>query len=88
MIFIRIYDPSFFASCKSYDFIVYFIGVIIKSVLDGSSLHQKNEIATPILPDSVLITQYKEVIREQSSQIQKLNQLTESLVKEKNELEV
>ena len=86
MIFIRIYDPPPFASYKSYDFIVYFTGVIIKSVLDGSSLHQKNEIA--ILPDSVLITQYKEVIREQSSQIQKLNQLTESLVKEKNELEV
>lgn len=64
------------------------LGVIIKSVLDGSSLHQKNEIATPILPDSVLITHYKEVIREQSSQIQKLNQLTESLVKEKNDLEV
>lgn len=62
-------------------------GVIIKSVLDGSSLHNKNQITT-ILPDSVLETQYKEVIREQDSQIQKLNQLTESLIKEKHELEV
>ncbi|CAL7948117.1 unnamed protein product [Xylocopa violacea] len=62
-------------------------GVIIKSVLDGSSLHRRNQIATPILPDSVLVSEYKEVIREQNSQIQKLNQLTESLVKEKHELE-
>lgn len=67
---------------------VYFIGVIIKSVLDGSSLHHKNEITTPTLSDSVLVAQYKELIRDQDFQIQKLNQLTESLVKEKNELEV
>ncbi|XP_043577732.1 general vesicular transport factor p115 isoform X1 [Bombus pyrosoma] len=62
-------------------------GVIIKSVLDGSSLHHKNEITTPTLSDSVLVAQYKELIRDQDFQIQKLNQLTESLVKEKNELE-
>ncbi|OAD57049.1 hypothetical protein WN48_02849 [Eufriesea mexicana] len=63
-------------------------GVIIKSVLDGSSLHHKNQIATPMLPDSVLVAQYKEVIREQDCQIQKLNQFSESLVKEKHELEI
>lgn len=60
-------------------------GVIIKSVLDGTG-HQ-NQIATPILPESVLVAQYKDVIREQDTQIQKLNQLTESLLKEKHELE-
>lgn len=65
-----------------------FLGVIIKSVLDGSSLHNKNQITTPTLPDSILETQYKEVIREQDSQIQKLNQLVESLIKEKHEFEV
>ncbi|XP_076233251.1 general vesicular transport factor p115 isoform X2 [Calliopsis andreniformis] len=63
-------------------------GVITKSVLDASSLCYKNQIATPAPPDSVLVTQYKEVIRDQDLQIQKLNQITESLVKEKHELEV
>lgn len=62
-------------------------GIIMKSVLEGSNVHHKNQMTTSILPDSVLIAQYKEVIREQASQIQKLNQITESLMKEKHELE-
>ncbi|XP_012152213.1 general vesicular transport factor p115 isoform X2 [Megachile rotundata] len=62
-------------------------GIIMKSVLEGSNVHHKNQMATSIIPDSVLIAQYKEVIREQASQIQKLNQITESLMKEKHELE-
>nr|XP_034182659.1 general vesicular transport factor p115 isoform X2 [Osmia lignaria] len=62
-------------------------GIIMESVLEGSNTHQKNQITTSILPDSVLVAQYKEVIREQDSQIQKLNQVTESLMKEKHELE-
>ncbi|CAK9810574.1 General vesicular transport factor p115 [Anthophora plagiata] len=63
-------------------------GVITKLVPDGNSLqHNKNQIATPILPDSVLVSQYKEVIQKQELQIQKLGQITESLVKEKHELE-
>lgn len=68
---------------------MYFIGAIMKSIVEGSSLEQRRQIATPtILPDSVLIAQYKEVIREQDSQIKKLNQMTESHVKEKQELQV
>lgn len=67
---------------------MYFSGVIIESVLEGSNAHQKNQMTTSILSDSVLVAQYKEVIREQDSQIQKLNQVTESLMKEKHELEV
>ncbi|KOC65899.1 General vesicular transport factor p115 [Habropoda laboriosa] len=62
-------------------------GVITKLVPDGSSLHHKNQITTPILPDSVLVSQYEEVIRKQDLQIQKLSQIMESLVKEKHELE-
>lgn len=65
------------------------LGVITKSVLDASSSHYKHhQITTPTPPDIVLVTQYKEVIREQDLQIQKLNHITESLVKEKHELEV
>ncbi|XP_076627108.1 general vesicular transport factor p115 isoform X1 [Colletes latitarsis] len=63
-------------------------GVITKSVLDGSSSHHKSENSIPIPPDFVLVAQYKEVIREQDLQIQKLNQITALLVKEKHELEV
>lgn len=63
-------------------------GVITKSVLDENSLQHKSQITTSISPDSVLVAQYKEVIRQQDLQIQKLNQITESLVKEKHELEV
>ncbi|XP_031844161.1 general vesicular transport factor p115 isoform X2 [Nomia melanderi] len=62
-------------------------GIITKSVLDTSSLHHKNQITSAIPADSVLVAQYKEVIREQDLQIQKLNQITESLAKEKHELE-
>ena len=39
-------------------------------------------------PDSALVAQYKDLIREQDSQIQKLNQINETLSKEKQELEV
>ncbi|XP_054007785.1 general vesicular transport factor p115 isoform X1 [Hylaeus anthracinus] len=63
-------------------------GVITKSVLDGSSSHHKSQNSLPTPPDSVLVAQYKEVIREQDLQIEKLNQITELLVKEKHELEI
>ena len=63
-------------------------GMITKSVLDASSLHNENQTTTPTPPDSVLVAQYKEVIREQDIQIQKLNQVTESLAREKHELEL
>ncbi|XP_015429313.1 PREDICTED: general vesicular transport factor p115 [Dufourea novaeangliae] len=63
-------------------------GMITKSVVDTSSLHHRNQITTPLPPDSVLVAQYKEVIREQDLQIQKLNHITESLAKEKHELEL
>ncbi|XP_078045373.1 general vesicular transport factor p115 isoform X1 [Augochlora pura] len=62
-------------------------GIITKSVQDTTSLHHKNQITSPIPADSVLVAQYKEVIREQDTQIQKLNQMKDSLVKEKHELE-
>lgn len=40
------------------------------------------------LPDNKLISQYKDLIREQDIQIQKLNQVNDFLTKEKQELEV
>jgi len=40
------------------------------------------------LSDNTLVSQYKDLIREQDMQIQKLNQANDSLAKEKQELEV
>lgn len=40
------------------------------------------------LPDNTLISQYKDLIREQDIQIQRLNQANDFLIKEKQEFEV
>lgn len=40
------------------------------------------------LSDNTLVSQYKDLIREQDVQIQKLNQANDALLKEKQELEV
>jgi len=40
------------------------------------------------LSDNTLVLQYKDLIREQDVQIQKLNQANDALLKEKQELEV
>jgi len=67
----------------------FFLGVIIKSVIDANNEHQnKNQLSMISLSDNTLVLQYKDVIREQDMQIQKLNQANDSLTKEKQELEV
>jgi hypothetical protein len=66
-----------------------FSGIIIKSVIDANNEHQnKNQLSMMSLSDNTLVLQYKDLIREQDMQIQKLNQANDSLTKEKQELEV
>lgn len=66
-----------------------FLGIIIKSVIDANNEHQnKNQLSMMSLSDNSLVSQYKDLIREQDMQIQRLNQANESLAKEKQELEV
>ncbi|XP_077267281.1 general vesicular transport factor p115 [Temnothorax americanus] len=63
-------------------------GVIIKSVIDANNEHQnKNQLSVMNLPDNTLVSQYKDLIREQDTQIQRLNQANDFLTKEKQELE-
>ncbi|XP_039305505.1 general vesicular transport factor p115 isoform X1 [Solenopsis invicta] len=63
-------------------------GVIIKSVIDANNEHQnRNQLSVMNLPDSTLVSQYKDLIREQDTQIQRLNQANNLLTKEKQELE-
>ncbi|XP_020295207.1 general vesicular transport factor p115 [Pseudomyrmex gracilis] len=63
-------------------------GVIIKSVIDANNEHQnKNQLSMMSLSDNTLVSQYKDLIREQDMQIQRLTQANESLAKEKQELE-
>ncbi|KAL0127013.1 hypothetical protein PUN28_005389 [Cardiocondyla obscurior] len=63
-------------------------GVIIKSVIDVNNEHQnKNQLSVMNLPDNILVTQYKDLIRDQDTQIQKLNQANNCLTKEKQDLE-
>ncbi|KAJ8683674.1 hypothetical protein QAD02_019466 [Eretmocerus hayati] len=63
-------------------------GVVVKTILDCCSSDQNKEQANLFNPpDSALIAQYKELIREQDSQIQKLSKSNDSLSKEKQELE-
>ncbi|KAH0955835.1 hypothetical protein HN011_005197 [Eciton burchellii] len=64
-------------------------GIIIKSVIDANNEHQnKNQLSMMSLSDNTLVLQYKDLIREQDMQIQKLNQANDSLTKEKQELEI
>jgi len=66
-----------------------FSGIIIKSVIDANNEHQnKNQLSMMSLSDNTLVLQYKDLIREQDMQIQKLNQANDSLTKEKQEFEV
>ncbi|XP_024943329.1 general vesicular transport factor p115 isoform X2 [Cephus cinctus] len=63
-------------------------GIIVKSVLDGSSSHRNNDPISTLTPsESALVAQYKELIREQDVQIQSLNQVNVTLSKEKCDLE-
>ena len=48
----------------------------------------KNQLSVMNLPDNTLISQYKDLIREQDIQIQRLNQANDFLIKEKQEFEV
>ncbi|XP_018361248.1 PREDICTED: general vesicular transport factor p115 isoform X1 [Trachymyrmex cornetzi] len=61
-------------------------GVIIKSVIDANN-ENKNQLSVMNLPDNTLISQYKDLIREQDIQIQRLNQANDFLTKEKQEFE-
>lgn len=63
-------------------------GVVIKSVIDANNEHQnKNQLSMMSLSDSTLVSQYKDLIREQDIQIQRLNQANDIFTKEKQELE-
>ncbi|EFN89919.1 general vesicular transport factor p115 [Harpegnathos saltator] len=67
-------------------------GVVIKSVMDANSEHQnKNQLSMMSLSDSTLVSQYKDLIREQDTQIQQLkqqlNQTHDSFIKKNEELE-
>ncbi|EZA48848.1 hypothetical protein DMN91_004882 [Ooceraea biroi] len=63
-------------------------GTIIKSVIDANNEHQnRNQLSMISLSDNTLVLQYKDLIREQDMQIQRLNQANDSLMKEKQELE-
>lgn len=50
--------------------------------------HNKNQLSMMSLSDNSLVSQYKDLIREQDMQIQKLNQVNESLAKENQDLKV
>ncbi|XP_072743938.1 general vesicular transport factor p115 [Anoplolepis gracilipes] len=63
-------------------------GVVIKSVIDANNEHQNRNQLSMSLSDNTLVLQYKDLIREQDVQIQKLNQANDTLLKEKQELEV
>jgi len=66
-----------------------FSGVIIKSVIDANNEHQnRNQLSVMNLSDNTLVSQYKDLIREQDIQIQRLKHTNEFLTKEKQELEV
>lgn len=68
---------------------IFFSANVLKSVLDGSSSHGSiDQISTMSPSDSSLVSQYKDLIREQDCQIQNLNKTNETLLKEKQNLEV
>ncbi|XP_046602584.1 general vesicular transport factor p115 isoform X1 [Neodiprion lecontei] len=63
-------------------------GVVVKSVQDGSNPQEGKDPTSTLSPsDSALVSQYKELIREQDAQIHRLNQTNETLAKEKRDLE-
>ena len=64
------------------------LGVVLKSIMDGSSSQWGTELNAISPADSVLVAKYKELIRNQDMQIQTLNQTVEALSKEKHDLEV
>lgn len=58
-------------------------------MIDANNEHQnKNQLSVMNLPDNTLVSQYKDLIREQDIQIQRLNQSNDFLTKEKQEFEV
>lgn len=58
-------------------------------MIDANNEHQnRNQLSVMNLPDNSLVSQYKDLIREQDTQIQRLNQANDFLTKEKQELEV
>ena len=58
-------------------------------MIDANNEHQnRNQLSMMNLSDSTLVSQYKDLIREQDIKIQKLNQVNDTLIKEKQELEV
>ncbi|KAL6264632.1 hypothetical protein P5V15_004733 [Pogonomyrmex californicus] len=64
-------------------------GIIIKSVMDANNEHQnKNQLSTINVSDNTLISQYKDLIREQDTQLQRHNHTIDILTKEKQEFEI
>ncbi|KAG7197748.1 hypothetical protein KM043_001572 [Ampulex compressa] len=63
-------------------------GAIVKSILEENG-PQENKSHVPVLTpnDAALVAQYKELIREQDAQINRLNELNDDLSKGKEELE-
>ena len=65
------------------------LGTILESVLKGSSSQTSKDHSVTLTPaSSALISQYKDLIREQDVEIQKLNQDNQVLAQDKLELEV
>lgn len=71
-------------------YLFFFIaGPILKTVTEGSGAYSSQEPNNSSSPsDSVLITQYKDLIRDQDIQIQKLKSTVEILHREKQALQV
>lgn len=58
-------------------------------MIDANNEHQnKNQLSMTNLSDTTLVSQYKDLIREQDIQIQNLNQANDILIKEKQEFDV
>lgn len=57
-------------------------------MIEANNEHQNKNQLSMSLSDNTLVLQYKDLIREQDVQIQKLNQANDILLKEKQELEV
>lgn len=57
-------------------------------MIDANNEHQNKNQLSMSVSDNTLVLQYKDLIREQDVQIKNLNQANDTLLKEKQELEV
>lgn len=57
-------------------------------MIDANNEHQNRNQLSMSVSDNALVLQYKDLIREQDVQIHKLNQVNDTLLKEKQEQEV